>query len=356
VPYRFPIVTINLCRGKEGEIKDRDFLDWTSKVNINTGCFNIYVNDGTKIASCCRLVNDVSRMRQFRADNFGNGGMNIGSHRVVTVNIPGIAFKAKKDINKFNELLNNALEIARDLLLVHRFEILRRRIDQDFLPFFGSMKWFSMNHMFSTIGITGIYEANYFMGFNIREDTSFTENLLKNIEKFAMDSSEKYQCSFNVEEIPAESVAVKLVTKDKIRFGKENIPFELYSNQYIPLIEDIPLPERIKISGKFMDILSGGGIMHINIQEKINDPDIMKKLIEYSVKNGVSHMAINYGFGICKNEHTTICGNSKICSICGESIVNWMTRIIGYFTYTNSWNKVRREYEFGNRKFTEKYL
>ena len=77
----------------------------------------------------------------------------------------------------------------------------------------------------------------------------------------------------------------------------------------------------------------------------------MKKLIEYSVQHGVSHLAVNYGFGICKNNHTTICGNSTTCPICDEQIIDWLTRIIGYFTKVSSWNKVRREYEFQNRTF-----
>jgi ribonucleoside-triphosphate reductase len=352
LPYRFPIVTLNISKDKFGNIIDTDFLDWSSKININTGCFNIYVNDGTKIASCCRLLNDMSRM-QYKSDTFGNGGMNIGSHRVVTINLPRIALKAEGDTNKFDSALESTLSIARDLLLVHREEIIKRRIEQGFLKFFSPMKWFSMNHMFSTIGIIGVYEANYLMDLDIKTSNGieFTEHMLRFIEDFAQKSSEDNKCSFNVEEIPGESVAARFCLKDKIIFGSDIVPFELYSNQYIPLIDDALLPERISITGKFMDILSGGGIMHINIKEKIIDAAVMKKLIEYSVQHGVSHLAINYGFGVCKNNHTTICGNSTICPVCGEQITDWFTRIIGYFTKVSSWNKVRREYEFKNRTF-----
>ena len=101
LPYRFPIVTLNISKNENGEITDQDFLDWASKVNLNTGCFNIYVNIGSKIASCCRLVNDVERM-QYRADTFGNGGLSIGSHRVVTINLPRIAERCT-DIEPFRK-------------------------------------------------------------------------------------------------------------------------------------------------------------------------------------------------------------------------------------------------------------
>ena len=353
LPYRFPIVTLNISKNENGEITDQDFLDWASKVNLNTGCFNIYVNIGSKIASCCRLVNDVERM-QYRADTFGNGGLSIGSHRVVTINLPRIAERCT-DIDHFENILHQTCDIARDLLLVHRYEILRRRIDQGFLKFFNPLKWFSLDHLFSTIGIIGVYEMNKFMGIDItsRNGIEFTTDVLKRIEELAVSYSKENKCSFNVEEIPGESVAIKFCQKDNIMFGENEFGFKLYSNQYIPLIEDALIPERIQLTGQFQDILSGGGILHINMQDQIKDPADMKHLIEYSVKNGVSHFAVNYGFGKCENGHTTVCGNSNICAICGAPITDHYTRIVGYFTHVDSWNSTRREFEFPRRVFGE---
>jgi ribonucleoside-triphosphate reductase len=192
------------------------------------------------------------------------------------------------------------------------------------------------------------------MGIDIKSDEgiSFVTEVLNFIEDFAKVASEETGNSFNVEEIPGESVAVKLVEKDKILFGEDKIPFKLYSNQYIPLIVDAPLPERIILTGKFQDMLSGGGILHLNVSDRIEDPAVMKHLIEYSVKHGVSHMAVNYSFGECEDGHVTVCGNSEICSICGKKIISHMTRIVGYFTLITSWNHVRREYEFPRRVFS----
>jgi ribonucleoside-triphosphate reductase len=175
--------------------------------------------------------------------------------------------------------------------------------------------------------------------------------MLKYIEDFAIKSSNELGFSLNVEEIPGEQVAPKLCQKDKLLFGKDKVPFELYSNQYVPLIEQASIPERIITTGKFMEILSGGGILHLNIAEQIKDPEVMKHLIKYSVSKGVSHAAINYGFGQCFNGHTTICGNSPICSICGSKIDTYVTRTVGYQARVSNWGKVRREYEFPRRVF-----
>ena len=351
LPYRFPIATINISCDENKNILDTDFLDWVSKVNLNTGCFNIYVNSGTKIASCCRLINDGSRMAA-RADAFGNGGSNIGSHRVVTINLPRIARHANGNTEVFNTKLNRCLEMARDLLLIHREEILERRIKAGFLRFYKPLRWFSMSQMFSTIGILGVYEMNKFMGFDIRKDDGqkFTSDILTAIEAFAIKTSDETSHSFNVEEIPGESVAIKFAEKDRIVFGDN--PFVMYSNQFIPLIENATIPERIQITGKFSEIMSGGSILHIGLADQIKDPRIMRKLIEYAVNNGVAHFAISYSFGTCSNEHVTICGTATICPICGANIEKHLTRIVGYYTETTSWGTIRREYEFPNRKYT----
>lgn len=347
LPYRFPVVTVNLHVNKQREIEDVDFLDWVAATNIEKGCFNIYINEGNKIATCCRYSNDFT---QARADSFGNGGLNIGSHRVVTLNLPRIAMLAKGNELDFFYRLEAKLNEARDLLLVHREEILQRRIKTGFLKFFDPLKWFKLDMLFSTFGIIGVYEACHYMGLPMEteEGQKFAESLLKHVEQYAQKASEETGYSFNVEEIPGESTAPTLAKKDAILYDNK-IP--LYSNQYLPLTADVDAITRIKLTGRFMRYLSGGGILHYNVQDKITDPAIMRKLIELAVKEGVEHFAINYGFGVCVNGHTSPVGTGKVCPLCGGNITDWFTRVIGYFTKISSWNEVRKNYEYPKRKF-----
>lgn len=347
LPYRFPVVTLNLYVNENREIQDKDFLEWVSNVNIEKGSFNIYINEGNKIATCCRLSNDFT---QARADSFGNGGLNIGSHRVVTINLPRIALLARGDKLKFFNRLDTVTRYARDLLLIHREEILQRRISKRFLKFFNPLKWFNLNMLFSTIGIIGVYEMCHYMGVPIEtgEGQQFASEVLKYIETYALATSSETGYSFNVEEIPGESTAPALAKKDAILYGNK-IP--LYSNQYLPLNADVDVITRIKLTGKFMGYLSGGGILHLNIQEQLKDPTKMRKLIQLAVKEGVEHFAINYGFGVCENGHTSPVGTGKTCPICQGNITDWFTRVIGYFTKISSWNEVRKTVDYPNRKF-----
>jgi len=351
LPYRFPVITANVSVDENRRPLDEDFVDFIAQTNCENGVYNIYANEGSKIAMCCRFINDTERM-EYRADTFGNGGLNIGSHRVVTINLPRIALEARGDKEKFFNILEERLQIAKELLLVHREEILRRRIERGFLKFFNPLKWFNLNMFFSTIGINGVYEACYFMGLPMEkeEGQEFAESVLMAMEKRALEFSKETGNSFNTEEIPAESTAITLARKDKLLFGDRQV-FELYSNQYLPLIADVTMMERIKLSGKFMKILSGGGIMHLNVQEKVKNPETMKKLIMVVLKYGVEHFAVNYGFGECENGHTSVVGTEKTCPICAGKITDYYTRVIGYFTRVSSWGEVRREFEYPRRKF-----
>jgi ribonucleoside-triphosphate reductase len=350
LPYRFPVMTVNI---NKSENMDNDFKKWVSRTNCKTGVFNIYPSKGNKIAMCCRFQNDITQMREYRADTFGNGGLNIGSSRVITINLPRIALKADGDWYVFTNELMSIMDDIKKLHVAHR-RIINTRIEQGFIQFFKPLNWLTIDHMFATVGIHGVFEANYFMRLDIDspDGIAFTKQMLKMIDDMTLEYTKETKIVFNVEEIPGESASVVLAACDKLMFPKRQI-FELYSNQYIPLISEIDIFSKIKLSGEFMNILSGGGIAHFNISERIEDPAIMEKLIDIAMEYNVPHFAINYGFGICEDGHTSVVGTGKICPLCNESIVKWITRIIGYFVEIDTWNAVRKNYEFPLRKFTK---
>jgi len=119
--------------------------------------------------------------------------------------------------------------------------------------------------------------------------------------------------------------------------------YSIYSNQFIPLYEDFDIIDRIKLDGEFSQSLTGGGISHLNIGEKLTSIRQMKQLIEYSIKAGCEHFAVNYNFCQCVNNHIAIAGPSNTCPICSAPIKTQYTRIIGYWVPVSSWNKGRQE-------------
>ena len=130
-----------------------------------------------------------------------------------------------------------------------------------------------------------------------------------------------------------------------------NKTYKLYSNQFIPLINEADIIDRIKLQGMFDSSCGGGSIAHLNFIDKITDKNYLKKIIKFTIESGAIYFAINYINQECVNKHFTI-GKKVICPICGEKIIANRTRVVGFCTNVNLWAEKRRE-EFTERKWYE---
>lgn len=367
-PYRFPVVTINITVDKNKNILTEDFAKWVAHVDREMANFNIHFGTKSKIAMCCRYENDLDDM-DLSPDSFGNGGVNIGSHRVVTPNFARAALLSGTDVESFIEKCDELIDIAGKLLHIHRRDILQKRIDKtpQYLQFFGKLGWFSLDTMFSTIGLTGVNEVCRFMGLDILSDdgTEFTMDFMRYINDKVKELRGVYDCSFNIEEIPGEQACVTLVKKDRIIVASapyDLIPedvmdefnaCELYSNQYIPLVEKADIVTRLDLSGRFMNIISGGGIVHVNSEGKIDSDGKMYELLKFAAKSGVPHFAICYRFGKCPDHKAINVGHGITkCPVCGKEITHTRARVIGYFSDEMNWHPTRQKFDAPNRFYS----
>ena len=355
-PYRFPVVTQNLTTGDHGEFVDEEHARWVAHVNRRMANFNLHFGKKNKLAMCCRYENDIEDM-EMTPDSFGNGGVNIGSHRVVTPNYPRAAIIANGDQDKFIEILDDWFDMSAKLLHIHRVDILQKRIERspEYLQYFGKLGWFSLDTMFSTFGVTGIYEAVKYMGFDILDDegTEFCMDMMSYIKSKCKHYRSVYNCTFNAEEIPGEQACVTFIQKDRIMHEGFDFGCELYSNQYIPLVNNADMITRIELSGRFMKMISGGGIVHANSEAPIDSDGKMYEIMKFAAKSGVPHIAICYRFGKCAKHNATIIGQgTNVCPICGEPIVHTRARVIGYFSDEFNWNPVRQKYDAPNRHYS----
>ena len=362
-PYRFPVVTINVTTDDNNDFEDDDFARWVAHVDRPMCNFNLHFGGRSKIAMCCRYENDLDDM-DLTADSFGNGGVNIGSHRVVTPNFVRCALLSGGDMDLFTEYCDNLIDIAGKLLNIHRIDILQKRIDEtpQYLQFCGKLGWFSLDTMFSTIGLTGVYEVCQYMGYDILSDdgTEFTLDFMSYLKGKIKELRHEYGYVFNCEEIPGEQACVSLLNKDHIYFDNDemyiaNIPDDikdafdnckLYSNQYIPLINQADMITRLDLSGRFMNMISGGGIVHINSDAQIDTDGKMYELIKFGAKCGCPHFAICYRFGKCQDHPAAIVGQGRsTCPICGKPITHTRARVIGYFSDEHNWHPTRQKFD-----------
>ena len=114
----------------------------------------------------------------------------------------------------------------------------------------------------------------------------------------------------------------------------------------------MPVMRRLDAMPKSVPRFSGGAICHINVEQRVDDPQLIVDLMKAAAKQGVVYWAINYALHRCVNEHLTV-GKGATCQICGAEITDTYTRVVGFLVNTKNWHKVRRDFDYPNRQFYE---
>ena len=131
--FTFPVNTATFYKNDEGEIVDKSFLELISELNCFNGTFNIFTGPLGVLSSCCRLRNDIKETKEY-VNSFGVAGVSIGSHRVVTINLPRIAYESEDDAD-YTKRLEYNVKVAQDILDIHR-GIIANNIQKGKLPLY----------------------------------------------------------------------------------------------------------------------------------------------------------------------------------------------------------------------------
>lgn len=351
-PVTFPVTTA--CFSVvDGEVQDRYFMGKVAEANLEWGFINIYLGETSTLSSCCRLRSSTDN-EYF--NSFGAGSTKIGSLGVVTLNLPRMAWLANGHVSAFRSYV---AQLAFDACHINNAKrnILKKRIEAGNMPLYthGHM---DLSRQYSTIGVTGLYEAMEILGHDITkpEGTALAIETIGWLNRVCDEATKMYKAPHNLEQVPAESSAVKLASKDRI-FGynfwsshnESGQIYPYYSNQFIPLTAKADMLDRIRLQGVFDKHFSGGAICHINVEERLTDWRAMATLIELCARKGVVYWAVNYVLQECANGHLGV-GRGDVCD-CGSPIVNEFTRVVGFLTNVKNWNKVRRVKDYPERQF-----
>lgn len=353
--FTFPVQTLSIAtiedeNGKP-KIVDTDFYNEMMKKNIKLGAMNVYAGDSSTLSSCCRLRSDKAKVF---TNSLGGSSSNIGSFGVCTVNLATLALRYKGDINKFYTELDKNIEYAQEVNRC-KMNFIKRDIKNGNLPMY-DLRFVELDKQYATLGINGLYECCQELGYDYRleENRDFVKSLLQHINTLNDKLGEEMNHIVNVEQIPAENVAVKLANIDK-KLGL-NSKYDIYANQFIPL--DITteggILDRISIQGELDEYFSGGSILHINLDQECKDEDLFLDLGKYAIENGVRYFGINYATNHCNNCGGTFVGKLEECPHCQSKNFETWCRTVGYMVPVENYNKVRRQ-EFERRVFYKEH-
>ena len=354
--FTFPVLTAALLY-KDGKFVDEDFAKWSCEASRKWNLFNFFTDSTVNsLSNCCRLKSDIRDLGYF--NSIGGTSLKVGSVKVSTLNIARLAYKNK---NNEKDFLNALKELTLDDLKILDIVrgIIKRNVEKGLLPNFTS-GLIDFKHLYNTIGISGIYETMKPFGYTYEDKLGNTyykdeayalcKNIFDAINDVIADFSKDKDYIINKEQIPAEQAAVKLQCSDKILFPDEVVEdLPLYSNQWIPLGKKATIAERTKICGAFDSYCNGGSIEHINIDKDFSTFEQAWKMLNWVAQEGVTYFAFNGKISQCKNNHSFY---GDYCPACGEHYENQYTRVVGFYTPTNSWSKERKE-EFKLREWME---
>lgn len=343
--HTFPVYTYAFLF-QNGKFVDEEFARWCNRNNLKWYDSNFYIGDSvTNLASCCRMLNDLSKQKQFQS-SIGGSLIEIGSTKVSTINLMRIAIESEGNKEKFIDILKDRVKLNMDMLDCVR-HIIKRNIEKGLLPNY-SYGVINLEKQTTTNGLTAMFEAVREMGMTQKDkfgNVSYTDEgiefackIMDTVNELQDNAGFEYNVSLEI--VPAESANVKLCRKDNIIYGRD-IDF-IYSNQWTNLMEKTTMEQRIKLSS-ILDRKAGGGqILHINLDGGKMTEEQSWETLNKIANSGVIYFAFNPKLSICKHKHTFF---GETCPICGEKKEDEVTRIVGYLVPTSSYSAQRKKEE-----------
>ena len=341
----FPVSSISILK-QDGKCVDEEFARWAIKHNMKWNDSNLFVDKSvTSLSNCCRLKSNIEDIGYF--NSIGGTALKVGSVKVSTINLARLALE-----NKTEEEYLNALKklVIIDLQALDRVRyIIRRNVEKGLLKNF-TLGLVDFEHLYNTIGFLGIYETMKTFGyvrtdefgntFYTHEAELFGKKIFDVIHETKSEFSKDKDYQVNLEQIPGESAAAKLMKKDKFFYPNKVIDdLPLYGNQFMPLGIKTTMQERIRVAALFDGFCNGGSILHCNLEAPFSNFEQAWNMFNYISDQGVTYFAFNNKIQACKNNHAFF---GKVCPECGEPVHTEYSRIVGFFVPVKTYSKERK--------------
>lgn len=271
------------------------------------------------------------------------GRFNLG---VVTLHLPMVLMKAKKEKKDFYEVLDYYMELIRNF---HR-----RTIDYlGNLRAGGNPMCFCEGGMYGgnlkpedkiapvlksctiSFGVTALNELQMlYNGKSIREDGAFALEVMQHINSLINRYKEEDGILYAIYGTPAETLCGKQIEQFRAKYGViEGVSSREYTTNsfHDPVWESILPVEKQDDEYRFWNEFNGGKIQYCKYPVKYNLGAI-KALVRRAMKMGF-YEGVNLSLSYCNH-----CGheelNMKICPHCGSKNITAIDRMNGYLGFT----------------------
>ena len=274
-----------------------------------------------------------------------------GNIAPVTVNLPRIAIESGKNIDKFFEILQQRLSLAKEALL-NRYGILKNLKVKD-LPFVAGQGLLKGSEGLKEddciesilkqgtwgIGFIGLAEALVALTGKHHGESDEARKLGLNIVAFIRQYTdrliEETNLNWSCYATPAEGLSGKFIKNDKKVYGviKGVTDKEYYTNSYhIPVKYPISIKDKIDIEAPYHKLCNAGHISYIELDDRPS-PETIMDILNYAYKEtNISYIGINFHIRYCKDCGNYLLSHELSCPNCRSNNIQGISRVTGYLS------------------------
>jgi ribonucleoside-triphosphate reductase len=258
--------------------------------------------------------------------------------------------REKPDLQRFWDAFEETLKLTEKALL-ERFNIMINQHPKS-APFMYQNKtiqdadnckenvYNALKHNTLAIGYIGVAEmCQALFGKNHVHDEdvhAFALSVVKRINEFASESSERNNLNFSCYATPAEGLCRTALSALRDQYGIiENVTSHEYitNSHHVPVWEKVSIYDKLRIEAPFCKYPTGGCITYVELESMfVKNLKAVEDIIDYAFKVlDIPYLAFNFPIDSCLD-----CGyqdefNNK-CPQCNSDNIQQLRRVTGYLT------------------------
>ena len=247
-----------------------------------------------------------------------------GSMDTIFLNLPRVAYEARKSDEKFFKLLKETASLA-----IEGFKAKKRfvteRLKQPLLPLLAgesSTPYFYEKNASYNLSFVGLSESvDAHTGLRIDHDKPALEfglKILQELSKVAKTASEESDMRITVSQRPGDEAVARLAELDIEQYGRAVIVaegsrglFHYTDMPTIPLTTKIPIDARISIESKLQSAMPGGHLNVLCISSESADGPALLKMTESALDAGCSFLTYTGNYSACGACNNTDLGSRQ---------------------------------------------
>jgi len=355
--FAFPKCDFHVNAETFSDPRQYELLQYAAQIASENGTpYFVFDRDEVTLSACCRLrttIEDNYMLKHLES-------MRFCGFQNVTINLPQAAYRAGPgNLEGLYREIDKAMDIAFKAHYQKR-SFIRRLMSAPNMPLWEIGKpaldgrpYVDLEAATYIVGLIGLNECvQYLTGKELHEGDELLKIGLKIVTYMyfrCKEEGKKSGLKFALEESPAESAARRLAKVDLRRFPQTrnvirgNIEAdEMYYTNSIHLRADAPvdLVTRIRKQSKFHALIASGAIIHAFVgEERPPAAGILALVRKTFEKTHAAQLVISPEFTVCNACGRVTPGLAEQCSFCDSPDVTGMTRVVGYYSRINNWNK-----------------